>query len=259
MVSARMAICWPAEPITAGPRAAKNCRTSASNLGNGEALENAASTRLGHQQDELGQPRGGDAPARGDAGVGKQEREGEKRHDEEIEQHRSERRHAEEPVRVQRSRVQGHQRDEREIGKGDARHADGEGEFLRVLFEARSDEFDELRREAYASASSASCEISSRVKIRLEKILARLIALRDQHPGIGRHIGRTEGALAEDGAKLVGQAKGDEKRVGERAGAQDRRDHQIAREPGQPRQRGEPAYGNEVSVHALTSNQRWRP
>jgi hypothetical protein len=32
-VSARIAICWPAEPITAGPSARKNCRTYGSSRG----------------------------------------------------------------------------------------------------------------------------------------------------------------------------------------------------------------------------------
>ncbi len=223
----------------------------------GQALENAAPTRLGHQQHELGQPRDGDAPARGDAGVGKQEREGEKSHDEEIEHDRGEGPHAEKPMRVQGSRMQSRERYERQIGKRDARHAHGEGEFLRVLFEARRDEFDELRRVQIRQRQQRQLRDQQQRENSARKNLRALLAFGDQHPRIGRHIGRTERALAEDGAKLVRQAKGDEKRVGQRAGAQDRRDHEIARESRQPRQRGEPAYGNEVSVHALASNHRW--
>ena len=111
---------------------------------NGEPFEHAAPARFRHQQRELGDSGDEHAPAGRLAGVGKEEGEGEESRHEQIEQHRREGGGAEIAVRIERAAVQRRQRDEGEIGEGDARHADGERELLRVLGKARRDQRDEL-------------------------------------------------------------------------------------------------------------------
>ena len=48
--------------------------------------------------------------------------------------------------------------------------------------------------------------------------------------GIGRHEGGIEGALGEDGAEMVGQPQRHEKGVGRGSGAEDRGQHDVARQ-----------------------------
>ncbi len=50
---------------------------------------------------------------------------------------------------------------------------------------------------------------------------------------IGRHEGGIEGALGEDRAKMIGQPQRHEKRVRDGAGAENRGEHDVARESGQ--------------------------
>ena len=47
---------------------------------------------------------------------------------------------------------------------------------------------------------------------------------------IGRHIGGVEGAFAEDGAEMIGQAQGDDEGVHHQARAQHAAEHDVAHE-----------------------------
>ena len=153
--------------------------------------------------------------------------------------------------------MQRRQRDEGEIGEGDARHADGERELLRVLGEARRDQRDELVGVDERGDEQHDLRDEQQGEDAAGETIGGLVPLRDQHARIGRHIGRVERALAEDGAKLVGQPQRDDEGVGERADAHHRADHQIAGEAGQPRQGGEPADREEVAVHAGRESPEW--
>ena len=67
---------------------------------------------------------------------------------------------------------------------------------------------------------------------------------------IGRHEGGVERALGEDRAEMIGQPQRDEEGVGDRAGAEHRRQHDVAREAGEAREQREAADGEDASDHA---------
>ena len=72
-----------------------------------------------------------------------------------------------------------------------------------------------------ASASSTIWVAINSVKMRSPKMLGGGLPLLRANARIGRNERGVERAFGEDGAEVVGQAKGDEKSVGDRAGAQE--------------------------------------
>ena len=73
---------------------------------------------------------------------------------------------------------------------------------------------------------------------------------------IGRHEGGIEGAFGKDGAKMIGQPERDEERVGDRAGAEDRRQHDVAHKAGDARQQRQAADGKNAADHRLSDTSR---
>ena len=67
---------------------------------------------------------------------------------------------------------------------------------------------------------------------------------------IGRNERGVEGALGENRAKMIGQAQRHEKCVRHRPRAENRGEHDIARESGQPRKKRITADGEDASKHA---------
>ena len=69
--------------------------------------------------------------------------------------------------------------------------------------------------------------------------------------GIGRHERRVERALGEDRAEMVGQPQRHEKRIGDRPGAEDGGQHDVAHESGDARQQRETADYGHLPDHAV--------
>lgn len=69
--------------------------------------------------------------------------------------------------------------------------------------------------------------------------------------GIGRNEGSIESALGKNRTKVVWQPQRHEKRVRYRPGAEDRREHDIAREAGDPREERVAADGEDTTKHPL--------
>ena len=67
--------------------------------------------------------------------------------------------------------------------------------------------------------------------------------------GIGRHERGVERAFGKDRAEVIGQPQRHEERVGHRSRAEDRREHDVARKAGQPREQGIAADGENASEH----------
>ncbi|MGY4377853.1 hypothetical protein ACVWZ3_005492 [Bradyrhizobium sp. i1.3.6] len=67
---------------------------------------------------------------------------------------------------------------------------------------------------------------------------------------IGRHPGGVEGTLGEDRAEMIGQPQRHEKGVGHGAGAQDRREHDVAGKSRQPREQRVTTNREDASEHA---------
>ncbi len=100
-----------------------------------------------------------------------------------------------------------------------------------------------------ASASSTTCDASSSVKMRSPKQARRSRPALGADPRIGRNEGGVERALGENGAEMVGQPEGDEERVGDRPGADNGREHDVAHEAGQARQQRVAADGENLPDH----------
>ncbi len=67
---------------------------------------------------------------------------------------------------------------------------------------------------------------------------------------IGRNECGVEGALGEDGAKMIGKAQRHEKCIRHRPRAENRGEHDITRESGQARDKRITADGEDASKHA---------
>ena len=77
--------------------------------------------------------------------------------------------------------------------------------------------------------------------------------------GIGRNEGGVESALGEDRAKIVRQPQRHEKRVRHRPGAEDRREHDVARKACQPRKERIAADGEDTTEHQAASTASRQP
>ena len=103
---------------------------------------------------------------------------------------------------------------------------------------------------SHATASSTSCDSKQQGEDAVGEQIARtpppLLAM-DMR--VGRHERRIEGALGENRPEMIRQPQRHEERVGHRSGAEDRREHDVARKTGQPRKQRIAADGEDASEH----------
>lgn len=80
--------------------------------------------------------------------------------------------------------------------------------------------------------------------------------------GVSRHEGGIERALGKNGAEMIRQPERDKERIGDRAGAENGRQHDIAHKAGNARQKCEAADREKASEHAaitfLLDESVWR-
>src|SRR5207248_699531 len=69
------------------------------------------------------------------------------------------------------------------------------------------------------------------------------------HMRVGRHERRVKCAFGENRSEVIRQPKRHEERVRHWAGAEDRREHDVARETGQPRKEGIATDGEDTTEH----------
>ncbi len=180
-----------------------------------EAFEDAGAPRRISRHAHLEQARHQRAPARGIAGVGEQHRRTQKGDGGHVEEHGCEGGGGEITVGVERALLQRVYGDEQQVGKGDPRHRHGERELFRVGAETRREQVDDGRhqhpgeRQQHDLRSQQQGEDLAGEPVRLFMPVAR------QDVSIGRHVGGVEGAFAEDGAEVVGQAQRHQEGVGE--------------------------------------------
>ena len=136
IVSANSAICTPAEPMTAGTNALKNCFTSAVQPGRANQREKPGALRGDHHQRKFENARQQHAGGGGDARVGEDEPDRKARDDGDVQQHRRERGRREAPVRVHRSRDERDERHAQQVRERDARHEDRVRELFGIVGEA---------------------------------------------------------------------------------------------------------------------------
>jgi len=70
--------------------------------------------------------------------------------------------------------------------------------------------------------------------------------------GVSRHESCVEGALGEDRPKMIGQPERDKERIGDGASAENRGEHDIARESGDPREQRVSADGENTPQHQMS-------
>ncbi len=162
-----------------------------------------------------------------------------RRHDHaDVEQHRREAGHREIAVAVQHPRGEGRQRDQHQIGKGDAQQLAGQLHFRRIVMKARREDHHHIGREQHAQCSQPcqnEPEHASRTIHQLFDVRQRALgAVLRQH----RHEGLGEGPLGEQPAEEVGDLERDEERIRRRTGAEVAGDHHIAYHAQHARQQG---------------------
>ncbi len=136
--------------------------------------------------------------------------------------------------RVQQPALQRRQRDEQEIGKGDAREGDDERELAGRGIKPGRDHPHHRRHEDFAEEDKAEQHREQDGKGFLGKVAHRRLAAFGQRPRGQRHEGGAEGAFGEQAAEQVGQPLRDEERVGHRSRPEDRRGQDVADEAEDP-------------------------
>ena len=158
--------------------------------------------------------------------------------------------------RVQHAGEQRRQRDEEDVGKGDAPVLDREREALVAGEAARHRQHQpghgELAEQGEDDEHGG--EAGERVAGEALGVLARLELL-----GEHRHEGEVEGALGEEAAEHVGQREGDQERLRHRAGAEEGRHQDVAQEPEDPAQHRPGADAEERRQQADRTVQRRSP
>ena len=143
--------------------------------------------------------------------------------------------------RIEDAAIERHQRDQQQIGKGDAGEIDREREAAagRCAKPGASRSIT-AGVNSKATASSTIWLASSSVKMRSANSAAAFGPALLADAGIGRHEGGVEGAFGEDGAEMIGQPQRDEEGIGHRPGAEHRGQHDVADKAGDPRQQRQP-------------------
>jgi len=99
----------------------------------------------------------------------------------------------------------------------------------------RCEQVDRLRREQERQRQQHDLRRQQQGEDAVAEQFRRRLAALGADARIGRNERGIEGAFGENGAKMVWQPEGNEKRVGDGTGAEDCRQHDVAGEPGQPR------------------------
>ena len=178
-----------------------------------------------------------DAPSRGVAGIREERRKQKRADDRQIEQDGRARRRGEAVIGVEDAGEQRLQRDQRQVGKGDARERHRQLEAFGI--EPGREHADHPGREDHRDGEQHEVDDNQRRGDLVGEQLGGGEPGLLQGARIGRHEGRGEGALGEDGAEMVGQPEGDEERICHRACAQDRRHDHVADESGEARDEGQ--------------------
>ena len=241
MVSANSASCVPAEPTVAGPEALEEAlhvlveprpaRSAAARRARARRRRPAATPA----QPAISTPQAAACPA-----VGKNAASASATIIDRLSRIGAAAAAAKRSERIEDAAVERHQRHQQQIGKRDARELDREREAPRVVAEAGREQIDHRRREDQRDASSTIWLASSSVKMRSANSRAASAPPCCADARIGRHEGGVERALGEDRAEMVGQPERHEERVGDRPGAEHRRQHDVAQKAGDAREQRKP-------------------
>ncbi|MFK4406846.1 hypothetical protein ABH991_003880 [Bradyrhizobium ottawaense] len=150
---------------------------------------------------------------------------------------------------VEHAAIERHQRDQQQIGKGDPGQLDRELALLGIVTEARRQDAHGLRHEQPGDDEQHHLRGQQQREDAVGEQLCRPLPLLAMDMRIGRHPGGVEGALGEDRAEMIGQPQRHEKGIGHGAGTEDRREHDVAGKPRQPREQRVTTDREDASEH----------
>ena len=179
----------------------------------------------------------------------KEHRDRERRHHRQIEQNGRCRRRREACQRIQNAAVKRDQRHQQEIGKGDARELDRQGEAFRILGKSRRQQGDHRRRENQRDDEQDNLACKKQGEHAIGEKLGGVGAALLADTRVGGHEGGVEGTLGEDRTKMVRQSQRDEKRIRDRSGPEHSGQDDVARKAGKPRYQRQAADGEDASNH----------
>ena len=166
-----------------------------------------------------------------------------------VEQNRRRGRRGEALMRVERPRDQGFERDQCEIGEGDARERHREIEARRIVGKSGRQYPHDRGRKGERDREQHELHDHHPRGDPVGEAPRRAGAVPLQRAGIGGHECGAERALGEDRAEMIGQPECDEKSVGDRPGAEDRRHYDVANEAGDAGGERKPADGEDTPDH----------
>ena len=210
--------------------------------------------KIAREQEILQEARDQHAPGRGLARSRKERRERERHHHREIEEDRGGRGAGKAMHHVEHAAIERHQRDQEEIRECDAGELDREIALALFVAEPGRQQAHHLRHEGPGDDQQDDLRDEQQREDAVGKQPCRLLPFLPMDMRIGRHEGGVECALGENGAEMVGKAEGDEEGVCDGTGAQDRREHDIACETGQPRKQGIAADSKNAPKHGPLSS-----
>ena len=214
-----------------------------------ERRHDAGAPRGAADQHGLQHSRDQDAPRRGMAGTREECRQRQRRHHREVEQDRCSRGGSEAIERVEDAAPQRYQRDQQQIWKGDPSQIDGERELLRIARKSWCQQIDCLRRENQRQRQQNHLRRQEQRENAVAEQLCRLRSALGADTRIGRNEGSVERTFGKYGAEMVGQTEGNKKRVGNRPGADNRSQHDVAEKARQTRDKRIAADSENATEH----------
>ena len=212
----------------------------------------AVSFGIDADEQHLSNTREQHAPGSGMAGVREEGRQKQGRHHRQIEEDGGAGSRGEAVIGVEDAGEQRLHRNQRQIGKGDAGERHGELEPRRIVDETGGENAHDPRREQKRQSEHHEIDGDERGRDLIGEELGGAEPRLLEGTGIGRHEGRGERALGENGAEVVGKAEGDEKGVGDRACPEDRRHDHVTDKAGKARDQRQTADGGDAPNHALS-------
>ena len=155
-----------------------------------------------------------------------------RRHHREVEKDRCGGRRGKTMQHVEHAAIQRDQRDQQQIGKGDPGQLDGEPPLFGLVGKTGSQQAYRLRHEQQRHHQQYRLRDEQQRKDAVGEQPGRGLAALAMDVGVGRDEGGVEGALGENRPKIVRQPPRHVKGVGDRTGAEDRREHDVARQTG---------------------------
>ena len=150
---------------------------------------------------------------------------------------------------VEHTAHQDDQRDQRQIGEGDAGELHRRRKAHGIVGKTRRHQPHHRRHEDEGEDQQHELGEDEEGEDPVGEDQRGVLPALGRDLGEARHEGGGEGALGEDGAELVGNAEGDEEGIRQRPGAEDRGEHQVAHEAEQAADEGDRRDREDVPDH----------